>query len=294
MRILSYILLILFMFSCEEVIELDLPQEEPRLILDALIRVDKTKEFVPVELKAALTSSYFNENISASLDAVYIYYGKEENGELIDVKYSYLREQEPGSGIYVPDANLPEDQRIKSEDINEDVSFYLVVEFKGKTYFSKSQFVPTVPIDKVEQGNATFLEDEIEIIVTITDLGDRDDYYIFDYSNGNYITSDDNFYQGQEFSFSYFYEDAIEVGDELEVQILGVDRSFFNYMFLLLQQTEGSFDFFETPAATIRGNIYQVSDLNNPEETNNVANPDANPLGYFAVVQKYSQSIIIE
>ena len=65
-------------------------------------------------------------------------------------------------------------------------------------------------------------------------------------------------------------------------------------MFLLLQQTEGSFGFFETPAATIRGNIYQVSDLDNPENSNNLENPEANPLGYFAVIQEYSKTLTIQ
>ncbi|WP_228852009.1 DUF4249 domain-containing protein [Aegicerativicinus sediminis] len=291
---LSSFLVFLFIFSCEEVIDLDLVQQQPRLIIDAIIRVDRSQEFVPIEVKVSLTTSYFNENEPASLDTAYIYYGKEENGDIINSKYSYLAEQEPGTGVYIPDPDSPTDQRINSVDITEDTTFYLVIEFEGKTYFSKTKFIPTVPLDNVEQGSQTLFEDEIEIIVTFTDDANREDFYLFDYSNGNYIVSEDKFYQGQEFSFSYFYEDPVEIGDELEIKILGADRSFYNYMFLFLQQTEGSFGFFETPAATIRGNIYEVSDIENPENTNNIQNPDANPLGYFAVIQEYKKTLKIE
>ena len=52
--------------------------------------------------------------------------------------------------------------------------------------------------------------------------------------------------------------------------------------------------FFETPVATVRGNIFDVTDLDNIDLFDNVEQPDVFPLGYFAVVQEYKQTITIQ
>jgi hypothetical protein len=51
---------------------------------------------------------------------------------------------------------------------------------------------------------------------------------------------------------------------------------------------------FSTPAATVRGNIFDVTGLDNEEVFDNVNRPDKFALGYFAVVQQYTRSITIE
>lgn len=289
-----FLLAVLFFVSCEDVIDLELDQEEPRLIIDAVLRVDKSKEFVPVEVKVSLTDNYFGENPIANLESIVISYGVLENGYITNPAYSNLAESEPGSGIYVPDPNYSSDQRIRTQFVNEDVTFDLIVEYNGKTYYSSTNYIPTVPFNSVQQGTQTLFEDEIEIIVDFTDNPDRDDFYLFDFDNGNYLVSEDKFYKGQDFSFSYFYDDPIEPGDTLEVKILGADRNFYNYMNLLLQQTDQNFGFFDTPAATIRGNIFYVTDLDNIDVFDNTDSTNSFPLGYFAVIQEYSQTLVIE
>ena len=79
----------------------------------------------------------------------------------------------------------------------------------------------------------------------------------------------------------------------MTISILGADRDFFNYMNNLIEQTEEGFGVFETPAATVRGNIFDVTDLDNIDVFDNVEQPEVFPLGYFAVVQEYRQTITI-
>ena len=55
------ILLSLFNIGCEDVIEVQVPSEEPRLIIDALVRVDESEPFVTVTVKVGLTSAFFGE-----------------------------------------------------------------------------------------------------------------------------------------------------------------------------------------------------------------------------------------
>ena len=98
----------------------------------------------------------------------------------------------------------------------------------------------------------------------------------------------------QQFEFSYFYEKDLEVGTEVDISILGADLQFFNYVDLLVEQTQDDGGVFETPAATVRGNVFDVTGIDNNELFDNVERPDNFALGYFAVVQEFKQSIVIE
>ena len=51
---------------------------------------------------------------------------------------------------------------------------------------------------------------------------------------------------------------------------------------------------YETLAATVRGNVFDVTGLDNDILFDNVNRPDAFPLGYFAVVEEFKQRITIE
>ena len=108
---------------------------------------------------------------------------------------------------------------------------------------------------------------------------------MFDFDFNEYLVSEDEFYQGQPFEFSYFYDDGVQSGMEVQISLIGVDEPFFNYMNQVIVQSGGDQGPFQTPSATVRGNILNVSDENG---TDNFA------LGYFAVCQTYTQSITLE
>ena len=197
-----------------------------------------------------------------------------------------LEELTPNSGIY---------EAITTPDFFMNGELILQLTHEGRLYFARTEYIPTVPIDALVQGTETLFDDEeTEVIVTFTDEPDRDDYYVFDFNFGEYFPTEDTFYKGQQFSFSYFYDRLFDPGTELEIQILGADQAFYNYMNLLIQQSDDQFDIFSTPVATLRGNIFDVTDLDNEEVVDNVSQPDVFPLGYFAVVQQYKDTLIIE
>lgn len=300
MRKTIYILLgFCCLISCEDVVDVELQTTEPRLVVNGLLRVDLSQEFVPVEIKVTETTNFFDDNVPTSLDDnATIVYGQPnpdapeilENGGT-----SSLAETEPGSGIYVPDPSFDDDQRIRTSNVFPNTVFVLIMEHKGRRYAARTPFSMVVPIGNLEQGDETlFDEDDVEIKITISDIEDIDNYYVFDFGEGEFLALDDQFIDGQEFEFSYFPQRDIEVGEELEVGILGADLQFFNYMDLLVEQTQDDGGVFETPAATVRGNVFDVTGLDNDLLFDNVNRPDAFPLGYFAVVQEFKESIIIE
>ena len=286
-------LLILFA-ACEEVIEVEVSNSPPRLLVEGLLRVDEAQAFIPVRIQLRETSGFFDQVSVTQADNIFIQVERFEDGQLIESFSSLLAEENPGSGVYVPDPNAFGDQRIPTVFLNAEVRFTLNILHKGRNYVAQTWYQPVVPIDFVVQGRNTLFEgDETEVIVTFSDPGSSDDYYLFQFDPGKYLVTEDQFYQGQLFQFSYFYEDPIPEGTPKTIQIMGVSPEFYNYMDLLVQQSEQEGPF-QVPAATVRGNVIDVTDIDNLDRLNNADRPEVFPLGYFAVVQQYQEELIIQ
>ena len=167
----------------------------------------------------------------------------------------------------------------------------LTIQYGGQTYLAKTKYVPAVPLDSLEQGTTTlFGDDETEVVLTFTDNGEREDYYLFDFDFGEYLVSEDEFYQGKRFQFSFFYDSKLEDERLLTISILGIDQDFFNYMNQLIQQSGADNGPFSTPATTVKGNIINVTNTSDNDSTNksNFA------LGYFAICQTFSDTLLIK
>ena len=293
---LIYFLIALLLGSCEEVVDVDLPETESKLVVDGLLRVDKSQEFIDVRIGLKESATFFEENLPIQAENVVITYGVPSGGGLFEtLSYSNLAEEEPGSGIYVPDPNFSSDQRIRTSSAEPGMVFILEIRYQDKYYFAQTEYVPTVPLDNLQQGDDTLFDDEeTEIIVTFTDDPDQDNFYVFDFMNGEFQTVEDEFFQGQQFEFSFFYDDKTNPGDEITVSILGATEEFYNYMDLILEQTGSAGGPFQTPVATVRGNVFDVTGLDNITILDNVERPNDYALGYFGVVQEYSKTITIE
>ena len=263
-----FFLMLTVLIGCEDVIEITVPKDRTRLSIDALLRLeDNTETMFEIVIKATETSSFFENIGSANLDAISL--RNEATSESVD-----LFESITDSGIY--SAEWEVDNLIEGD-------LLLIIEYKNEIYEARATYVPTVPIDLLIQGDGTlFSGDETEVKISYTDEPDRVDYYLFDFDFDEYLVSEDTFYRGQSFEFSYFYDEGLKTGQELKISILGIDQSFFNYMNQLIVQSGGDQGPFQTPSATVKGNIVNTSDANNFA------------LGYFAVCQTYTNSIEIE
>jgi len=255
--------------GCEEVIDVELENEPIRLSIDASLSFYTLNGGVDTDTRIYLTESaeFFDQNIPIASGAN-IFITNLSNGDVIT--YGEFG----NSGIYDV-ANPP-----FFPEFN--IDYELTVFYQGQTYKSVTQFVPTVSIDNVERGeNTLFGGDEIETIVSFTDEGTREDFYLFDFDFGEFFTSDDQFYQGSSYSFSFFY-DEIDTGKTAEIEIWGVDQSYYRYMDLLLEQTgDGRPGLFASTPARVRGNITNPSD------------PDRFAYGYFNMSQADRASFVL-
>lgn len=295
-RTLQIVLLLSLFTSCEDVIELELPTDDNRLVVDGLLRVDKTQQFIDVRLTLRETSNFYEENQATQAESVQIHYGVLNEDNLFEnSSTSHLVEEAPGTGVYVPDPNSATDPRIPTTSAEQGMTFVLEVLHKGRHYFAQTLYAPTVPLDNLEQGDGTlFDEDETEIVVTFSDDPNNDNYYIFDFGYGEFLTVEDQFFQGQQFQFSYFYDSSLQPGQEINVSILGATKDFYDYMDLVIEQTTNNNGVFQTPVATVRGNVFDITGLDNIDVLDNVGRPNDYALGYFAVVQEYSRALTIQ
>ena len=279
---LTLIVSLLLFSSCEDVVDVELSTEPPRLIIDAIIRVDTTLTTNIVRVKVSETNSFFESTVPANLRQISMINLDNPAGGSPDAPV--LIETEPGSGIY--EKAFPTDQLIRDR-------WFLQIDFDDKIFVAEERFVPTVPFDSIEIGDGSlFNEDDTELIVSFTDAPNRDDFYLFDFDFADFLVSEDEFYPGQPFSFSYFIEE-LEPGDEITVSIMGITQGLFNYMDKIIEQSEGGFGPFQTPAVTVRGNFINATEIDNDGTFDNTGDPGNFALGYFAIVQEFKETVLI-
>ena len=107
-------------------------------------------------------------------------------------------------------------------------------------------------------------------------------FYLFDFSDNNLFVTRDRFYDGQQFTFSFFYDDLFTKNEEVTIRMVGIDEAFFTYMQILLSHSGLSGGGpFATATSTLLGNFVS-------SEQDNVA------LGYFRVVEYSSHPFTAE
>ncbi len=296
MRYITLLITLLLAFtSCEDVIDVDLNDEDPRLIVDALIRIDTTQQLTAANIKVSLSSSFFGEIQPAEVESMFIQKADESGF----VPYEPI----PGEpGVYRPFATTVSpvaDNKIATSWLTSDSEYLLFVTHQDQDYLARTTFAPSVPIDTVEQGEGgLFDEDDKEVIIAFTDIPEQENYYLIDLDFNEYLPTEDRFYQGQQFEFSYFYDaddTPLNPGDAINISILGANEQFYDYMNGLLEQSEqGQNGPFQTPTATVRGNFLNVTGIDNIDQFDNLNRPDAFILGYFSLSQQFSASLVIE
>jgi len=276
--------MVLFFIGCEDVVQVDLPQTTSRLSIDGLVRLDSSKAITTAQIRANLTSSFFGEITPAELSSISISNPDYIRTSQFDMETLELSEVSPG--IY---------EGSKGTIFFTEGELQLNIEHNGQRYLASTRFVPSSSISSLIQGDGTlFSGNETEVEVSFTDDSERNDFYLVDLDFGDYLVTEDEFYNGQTFKFSYFYDDDVEIGRKISISLLGVDEPFFNYMNQLIVQSGGDQGPFQTPSATVRGNIINVTNIDNINSFDNVKDSNNFALGYFAVCQTFTETIVIE
>jgi hypothetical protein len=273
MKKLIATLLIIFSFaftSCEDVIQVDVTNAPPRLAVEAALNWQKGTTGNIQTIKLTYTTGYFDKIIPPASGAeVFV----KDNSNTI---FNFI--ENPNTGIYFCSDFAPK--------LNE--TYFLSIKIKGETYTATEKMLAVAPITKIVQNNqGGFTGKDIEIKAFYNDPANEQNFYLYryDYKNqkkSDLYTDEDSFFNGNEF-FSISQNDSLKVGQKINVTHLGVSKSYYNYMSIIINlagQSGGGP--FQSPPSTIRGNVVN---------TTNKANY---PLGYFSVSEIDSREYTIQ
>lgn len=271
MKKLVFILIVIVTTSsCEEVIDVNLPTSEPKLVIDASINWLVGTQGNEQEIRLTLSAPYFETEIPPANGAqVFI---TDSNNNIFQF------DELANSGIYRNNSFIP--------ILNE--SYFLTIIYNGDTYTASETFKSVSEIEYVEQNNDSgFSGEETEFKAFFTDPESEENYYFFEFMTDlNVIPSlevyRDEFVNGNQI-FGFYSDEEIETGDVLTIRNYGVSQRFYEFMFILLQQnSDDSGGPFETQPATVRGNCI------------NETNPENFPLGYFRLSEVDEFIYIVE
>jgi hypothetical protein len=270
-KILALFTSILFIQSCQKVIDVDLVTAPSKLVVEANIAWQKGTSGNRQTIKLSTTTGYFSQTFPVVSGAIVQVVNSN------NMVFSFL-EQVPNSGLYVCINFLPV--------LNE--SYTLSIIAGGQTYRATEKLIPITPITKLEQkNNGGFLGNEIEVKAFFIDPGNAQNFYLYNYKYNNQIKPDfyidrDLFYQGNEF-FSRSRNNDLKAGNVINITHFGISENYHNYLAILLDIAGSSGGGpFQSPPATVKGNVV------------NQTNFDNFPLGFFSVSETDSRSYTIQ
>lgn len=252
-------LFLIFLYGCEDVVELDLETGDPQLVIDAEILWAKGTDGSEQTIKISRTTGYYNQETPKVSNAqVYV---EDTNGNL----FTFNESEEPG--VYVCHNFIPH--------LNE--TYTLEVTVEDQIYTAEETLIPVTPINRVEQGleNDFSGDENIEVSIYYDDPENEINYYLTSFDSSSllypeYIETSDDLYDGNEIEDG-IDDEEIKPGDIIEITHRGISEQFYHYIDLILNANDPSP--FDTPPANIRGNIV------NPNKPDNYA------LGYFRLCE---------
>ncbi len=273
---ITVLLIIASFISCEDVIDVDLQTEEPRLTVEASLDWEKGTSGNNQTIKLSTSSEYFDKDRNnAVTNATVIVTNTDTNEEFI---FSNQNDGNYTINNFVPIVNN---------------NYTLQIIYNGETYEATEKLIPVVDIKDVRQSTEKGFDDEaLEVNIVFDDPEDEDNFYLFKYKEeGDLLYElediDDEFVNGNEVSWWYEKEDEDEdeenfiVGDRVFVEMYGISEGYFNYIRTLIEQSEGVGLFGSIPVA-LKGNCI------------NVTNKDNYAHGFFRLTQVVKTDYIFE
>lgn len=256
--------------SCEDVIDVDLNTAPPKLVIEASINWYKGTSGNEQKIKLTSTSDYYS-NAIPKVSGATVYVKNSAN-----TTFNFI--ENPNSGEYICTNFIPV--------INE--TYTLTVISMGQTYTATETLKPVSAITKIIQNNQGGFDGKtIELKTYFNDPANEENYYLFGYKYqnpllNNYYVGEDTFFQGNEF-FSASQNDKLKAGDKISISHFGITKAYSNYIKVLVSIAgSGNGAPFQSPAATVRGNIINTTDFDNYA------------LGYFSVSEASTKDYIVQ
>lgn len=259
----------LFLFGCEEVVDVDLNNSQPKLVIDASIKWEKGTSGNEQSIKITTTADYFNNTVPVANGAIV---------KITDSNNTVFNFIEDGTtGIY------------KCTNFNPVLNgiYTLTVAYNGQTYRATDKLYPVPAITSIEQDLNGITGNDIELKFNFQDNGAESNFYLEEYKVpfrpfpllGAF---NDEFENGNQM-FSLLIDEDLAPAQNIKFTLHGISERYYNFMNILISISGGlSNGPFSTPPATVKGNI-----INQTNSTNY-------PLGYFRLSEVDVKNYIVQ
>ncbi|PKV51573.1 uncharacterized protein DUF4249 [Aquimarina sp. MAR_2010_214] len=264
---------IIFLFtivftSCEDVIDVDVQTAPTRLTIEASLDWEKGTTGNNQIIKLSTSTPYFDTTSNTGVTGASVKVTNDTSG----VEFAFT---DQNNGTYTTTEFVPV--------LNQ--SYTLEVIYKGEKYSAKETLMPVVDIKEVNQSTEDGFDDEVlEVNLKFDDPKNEENYYLFRFKEEGDLLAEfedfkDEFANGNEISWYYEKEEDTDTkteefkpGDVVNIDLYGISEGYYNYIKILIEQSEDVGLFSATPV-TLKGNCINL------DNANNYAN------GYFRLTQ---------
>ena len=267
---------ILTLTSCTDVIELDVPSEAPRLVIEASINWEKETTGNNQRIKLSKSTPYFDTNGVEPVLGASVKITNDTNGTVFVFT-------DNSDGSYSTDSFVPL--------VNN--SYTLEVINEGETYVAQENLIAVPSILSVYQSTDYFFQDLLEVNFEFLDPIDEVNYYFIkfqeeadllptlstlkdEFINGNLITISNERRENEDIN-----QVPYAPGDVVDMELYGISKEYYDYMTILINQSESGGPFDTTPVA-LKGNCI------------NQTNPDTDAYGYFRMTEVSKATYLFE
>jgi len=263
-QLLYLSLVMILVSSCEKVVDVDLEENRARLVINASLEQYKDAENTMQSILLSKTTGFYDEAIVPVEDALI---------ELTDASGNTFEFSHANNGIYI--------NKILNLELNEE--YQLKINYKDEIYSASEKMISVTEIESIQQTETGgFAGDEIELKAFYQDPAAEVNFYLFTFKNDKTKLEiyEDEFSNGNRI-FGYYSNEEIEVNDTIQIEMSGISKAYYEYLFILRSQVGSGGGPFETQPATVKGNIV------------NETNKENYPFGYFQLSEVDSTSYIV-
>ncbi|RSK41536.1 DUF4249 domain-containing protein [Mangrovimonas spongiae] len=272
--IIAILILSLSLTSCEDVIDVDVPTAQPRLVIEASLDWEKGTTGNEQTIMLSMSTPYFETDQNTSVTNATVTVTNDDTGDV----FSFTNQND---GTYTTTSFMP--------ILNN--TYSLEVFHNGETYEATETLMSVSDINDVTQSTEGGFDDELlELNLYFDDPANVENHYLIKYDvEGDmfpYLEArSDEFVDGNEIHDFFEKDDdedgeetPFEAGDVVNISLYGISEQYYNFMRLLIEQYDSQGDPFSSNAAQVRGNCI------NPTHPENYA------FGYFRVTQVDKQT----
>lgn len=266
-KIIVTIVSCLVFVSCTDVIDVDVPEEASRLVIEASIDWEKGTLGNNQTVKLSTSTPYFDEQFVPAIGAIVIITNDNDGTEFLFVDQS--------NGNYTITNFIPELYQ----------SYTLKVVYNGEAYTANETLTPVVDIEDVYQSTEKGLSGVLEINLDFQDPVNEENYYfikiqeqadtlptLFDlkdeFVDGNLINVFNERDEDEDIN-----QEEYKPGDVVDIKFYGISEQYFEYISLLILQFDAIDNPFGTIPVALKGNCI------------NEVNPENHAFGYFRLTE---------